>query len=406
MSNQRRPKESFFSKLMKNKNFKRFALPITVVIIGAVLIITAPWQAYQPNVEDPTPTPTIPTNPPPGTISTPTPTPDPDETPTPDPGDATPKPTPTPLPGVYNPLTGEPWHEEHNNRPWAVSIGNTSPALPQHGLASASILYEYIVEGTETRILAIFQNLPESGIIGSIRSARQYIVEIANSYDALLVHAGGRDYSGEVIAGSPITRLNTLDVDGTSMSYRDQYRRNTLRMSNEHTLMTTYERLTNNVPTRVRLEHEAGYSPALGFKEDGTPSDGKAAERIDVRFIEGSKTSLFTYSAADKLYFVRQHSRDMVDGNSGTPRPGFTNLLILQTDIKNTGDASGRRDIRTTGEGNGYFMCGGKYIEITWSRTNNSSQYVYRLKDGSLLEFGIGKTYICIISSGQTPTIS
>jgi len=406
MSKKKSSNESFFSKLLKNKNFKRFSLPVIVVIIGAVLIITAPWQAYTQNVEQPTPPSGTDESPTPGTIATPTPSPD--DTPTPDPGEEdTPKATPTPIPGVYNPLTGQPWaHEIGTNRPWAVSIGNTRPALPQHGLASADILYEYIVEGTETRMLAIFQNLPESGIIGSIRSARQYIVEIANSYDAMLVHAGGRDYAGEVIAGSPITRLGTLDVDGTSMAYRDQYRRNTLGMSNEHTLMTTYERLTNNIPERVRKEHEAGYSPALGLVEDGTPSGGSAATRIDVTFIEGSKTTLFTYSDADKVYHVRQHARDMIDGNSGTPRPGFTNVLILQTDIKNTGDASGRRDIRTTGEGNGYFICGGKYIEITWSRTNNSSQYVYRLKDGSLLPLGIGKTYICIISNSQSPTIS
>jgi len=402
MNNRRKPKSK------NNTKIKRFLLPAAVVVIGAILLITAPWQAYTQTEEQPTEAPTAAPTPTstPGTIATPTPDPD-ETTPTPDPGEDTPKATPTPLPGVINPLTGEPSAVEiGTNRPWAVSIGNTRPALPQHGLSSADILYEYIVEGTETRLLAIFQSLPQSGIIGSIRSARQYIVEIASSYDALLVHAGGRDYAGEVISGSPVTRLNTLDVDGTSMSYRDQYRRQTLGMSNEHTLMTTYERLTNNLPTRVRREHETGYSPALGFVEDGTPSSGSAATRIDVTFHEGSKNTLFTYSDSDKAYQVRQHARDMIDGNSGTPRPSFTNVLILQTDIKNTGDASGRRDIRTTGEGNGYFFCGGKYIEITWSRTTTTSQFVYRHKDGSLLELGIGKTYICIISKAQSPTIS
>ena len=390
---------------MKSKYFKRFFLPLIVALLSVVLITTVACKDSNDIEETPTPTPNT------GTLATPspveTPTPDPDETPTPDP-DETPAPTPTPIPGMFNPLTGQPWaHEVGRNRPWAVSIGNTSAALPQHGLSSADILYEYIVEGSETRIMAIFQNLPESGIIGSIRSARTYIVEIANSYDAMLVHAGGRDYAAEVIAGSPLTRLGTLDVDGTSMSYRDQYRRQTLGMSSEHTLMTTEQRLMNGLPNvRIRTEHEADYSQTLKFTDNGTPSGGSAATRMEVRFYDGSKTSLFTYSETDKLYYVRQHNRDMIDGNSGTPRPGFTNVLVLQTDIKSTGDASGRRDVRTTGEGPGYFLCGGQYIEITWSREKAYFPYSYFLKDGTPLEFGVGKSYICIISNAQSPTIS
>jgi len=43
-------------------------------------------------------------------------------------------------------------------------------------------------------------------------------------------------------------------------------------------------------------------------------------------------------------------------------------------------------------------VCGGKYIDIKWSRTDYSSQFKYALDDGSELFLGRGKTYICIVS--------
>ena len=88
-----------------------------------------------------------------------------------------------------------------------------------------------------------------------------------------------------------------------------------------------------------------------------------------------------------------------MDGNDST-QLSVTNILVLRTRVSMIpGDGYGRRDIVTLGSGSGYFICGGKYIEIEWSREDNSSQYIYTLEDGSELVLGQGQTYICLIGN-------
>ena len=62
-------------------------------------------------------------------------------------------------------------------------------------------------------------------------------------------------------------------------------------------------------------------------------------------------------------------------------------------------DSVGRLSVRTTGEGEGYFMCGGNYVPITWTRADNTSPFIYYLADGTQLDFGIGNSYIAFIAS-------
>jgi hypothetical protein len=167
-------------------------------------------------------------------------------------------------------------------------------------------------------------------------------------------------------------------------------------------MVTSSELIARWLPTyNFRLEHEEGYERMLNFTEDGTPADGESALEFTVRFA-GSKTTSFIYDEDDSLYYLNQHGNPYIDGNDGT-QLSFTNVLILRTSISHIpGDREGRRDVRTTGTGTGYFVCGGQFIDIEWSRTDNSSQFVYTNIDGSELILGRGKTYICIVSLTDT----
>jgi len=152
-----------------------------------------------------------------------------------------------------------------------------------------------------------------------------------------------------------------------------------------------------------RLEHERSYEHMLGFTADGTPENGSNANQIIARLSTG-KSSTFIYDAEKGTYHMHQYNRDFIDANDDS-RPGFTNVLILKTSVTNIqGDASGRLNITTTGSGDGYFINGGKYIEISWSRSTVSSPFHYTLRNGAPLEFGIGKTFICITPTNLDPT--
>ena len=74
--------------------------------------------------------------------------------------------------------------------PIAVMIDDLSPARPQSGLQSASIVWHAPAEGGIPRYMAIFADtLPEE--VGPVRSARLYFVQWASEWKAVYVHAGG-----------------------------------------------------------------------------------------------------------------------------------------------------------------------------------------------------------------------
>ena len=63
-------------------------------------------------------------------------------------------------------------------------------ALPQAGLQDAYVVYELMVEGGITRMMALFKDI-DSDKIGSIRSARMQYLDYALENNAIYIHAGG-----------------------------------------------------------------------------------------------------------------------------------------------------------------------------------------------------------------------
>jgi hypothetical protein len=108
------------------------------------------------------------------------------------------KPTPTPTPVVTtsaapttDPLTGL---STMSTAPLVgVKIDNGSLALPyQTGLGRAAIVYQEIVEGGATRLLAIYESdVAGPGEVGPIRSVRESDVELVRQFGAMSVAFSG-----------------------------------------------------------------------------------------------------------------------------------------------------------------------------------------------------------------------
>ena len=309
-----------------------------------------------------------------------------------------PEPEPEPqLPEHMNPLTGmEIDPEKINDRPVAVMFNNLKAAQPQIGISQADLIYEMEAEGGITRMVGVFQSLEDVEMLGSIRSTRPYYLELALGHDAMLVHAGA---SPEAYDDIDAWKVDNMDgVNGGSdakIFWRDAERRKT--MDYEHSLVTSGEKVLEYLAKdHFRLEHKDGYAYTQAFTLDGTPENGTTAEKLTLQFSK-YKTGTFTYDAEKKLYMAGQYGKDYVDGTTGE-QIGTTNVLVLETEIGEIpGDTYYRCRARMTGEGEGQFFCGGKGVDIKWSKSDRNSQFVYTLKDGTPLTLGQGVSYICII---------
>ena len=303
--------------------------------------------------------------------------------------------------GPVNPLTGLPADAEIcYKRPYAIMINNIRAAQPQIGISKADIIYEILVEGGITRMMAVFQDVKGAGKIGSIRSARPYFVDIALGLDALYIHAGGSNDAYSKLYSSGIFHLDGVNGKKQDIFFRDPARKKTMGLV--HSLVTTDELIQEYIPTyNVDLEHKSGYACNMTFGDNIIPSGGNQAQTVTVHF-SSSKTTTFSYSEENGAYVVSQYGSAYIDRNDQAPI-SVANVLILRTSINViAGDTEGRINVAVTGKGTATFYCGGNYEEIAWSRAKSTDQFTFTRADGSELVFAKGKTYICVISNKDT----
>lgn len=304
------------------------------------------------------------------------------------------------VPEYLNPLTGLSARRDFSNeRPVAVMINNLWSALPQEGISDCDIMYECLVEGGITRLMVVTYDYENIGVIGSVRSSRHYYLDLAQNYDAIYVHAGGSDQAYLEIKQRGINNLDGVNMYIPDMFYRDPERLKT--MSYEHTLMTTGEKIAAGIAYkkyRTEISEELAGKDAFLFVEYGTdrlPSGGDAT----CLWLPYSKyqTACFSYDETSGTYY-RFQFEDVphIDGTTGK-QIDFTNILVLLCPAKAIGDSKGHLDITTENtSGEGYYLYGGKYEKITWSKPDEDSPTVYYGADGKELVMNRGKTFISV----------
>ena len=102
-----------------------------------------------------------------------------------------------------------------DERPIAVMIDNHNGAWPQAGLQKAYMIYEIIVEGGETRLMALFKGA-DVDKIGPVRSARHYFIDYAMENDAIYVHFGQSPQAQSDIKKYSINDINGIAEDGVT----------------------------------------------------------------------------------------------------------------------------------------------------------------------------------------------
>jgi hypothetical protein len=343
--------------------------------------------------------------------------PSPPPTPTPTPSmSAVPTPTPSAEPGPeasgpLNPLTGLHMEEEEevNARPVAIMLNNLKQALPQQGQSQADIIYECLEEGGITRMMGVYQSVKGIGMVGSIRSARSYYLELALGHDAIFIHAGGSDVAGVEDSYGKIKEWGVTSLDGVrgpymstkvegGLMWRDPARKK--NNGTVHSVVTTGAMMEKVLPTLdIRHEHKDGWTYEMAFADDGTPADGVDAGTVKAVY-SNYKTGVFTYDPERKLYLAEEYGEPYIDGNTGE-QVGVTNVVVLKARRGYTGDTYGHVTIDLSSGGTGYFACGGKLIDLLWTKDAPSGQFHYTDLDGNPIVFGRGKTYVNIIPTDQ-----
>lgn len=294
--------------------------------------------------------------------------------------------------GEFNNLTGEYTLSEEavGKRPMAVMVNNITYSLPQYGIYDADIVYECLVEGGITRLMAVYGDYTKVPDVCSIRSCRYYYPILAMGYDAVYFHYG----LDKTVAQDTLNKLDTDHFDGGY--YSEYFPRDNERAkyySSEHTIYLDGSKIPSLLKnTGMRTSLEDSYNkPAFNFKEEASEISEESCTRATINF-SNSYYSSFRYKA-DRNTYVKLHNGEKHMDTGVDKQLEYANVFYLETTTEIINWDNGLISMDWTG-GKGYYISNGTIKQINWSKASETSPIVYTNTDGSVLEVNPGKSYI------------
>lgn len=286
---------------------------------------------------------------------------------------------------VVSYLTGE-WvdPEVNGRRPVAIMINNIGEAMPQSGIGQADIIYEMVVEGGITRLMAVFSDYQDMGKIGPVRSARQYYVRAAGQLDAVFCHIGTSTLADNELASGRVDNMDGMNAVGNYFIYRDDSR------VAPHNAYTSGQGLNAALEyAGIDMNYDDNFQASFSFNsKNKVLENGSPANKVTTAF-NGSRQPWFEYHEEDHQYYRFQFGEKQIDDQTGEQLK-FQNVLIL---FAETYSVDGYlMEVCNADQGDGYYATNGQYIPITWRYELGTIHYY--TKDGERLRMNPGKTWI------------
>lgn len=269
-----------------------------------------------------------------------------------------------------------------DTRPFAVMIDNHPAAWPQSGVEKAEYVFEVLVEGGITRLMAVFRGT-DAREIGPVRSARPYFLEYAREYDAVYAHVGGSDEALKML------RSNELGLDDADQfRYGAYFWRDRSRRA-PHNVYTSSERLSELLDEQ-----------AWNAKADSLPPDvrselhpeGVSAMRVSITASGASRKAVFLWNAETESY-DRLLNEQVAQTRSGSVQSPAT-IVALEIPAVRGRDPfhKGLLAIDTEGSGKATVFRNGVAIAGIWKKSVGGQTGIY-LKNGEKIPFAFGQVW-------------
>jgi hypothetical protein len=282
-----------------------------------------------------------------------------------------------------------------NDRPIAVMIDNHKDALPQAGLGKAYMVYEIIVEGGESRLMALFKGA-DLAKIGPVRSSRHYFLDYALENDAIYVHFGWSPEAQSDISTLGVNNLNGLYESAGFWRVKDK--------KSPHNAVASTEKI-------LAMANSKGYrttsdaTSVLNYTVDTVNlTDGIAANNITLPYSQSNSVK-WTYDADTLRYQRYSKGIKQTDWDTGEAVTA-KNIIVefIENTTLNDGENKGRQTMDKTGTKDGYYITNGKAIKIKCTKSSRSSKTVYKDLSGNEIKVNDGNTFvqICPINANVT----
>ena len=317
---------------------------------------------------------------------------------------------------IYSRLTGlEIADESSNSAPtYCIQVPNGDDgARPQAGLNQAAVVFEAIAERGITRFAAVYQN-PTTSAIGPIRSLRTYYLNWDTPFDCTVVHAGGSD---DALANIQKGGQRNLDESAIYMWRETRSGRAWNNLFTSATKLANFNSskgyISSNPKTFPRLTPEAASEATAANTtciEESCVTD--VVGEISIAFgASPTYNTTYTYDpitnkylrsyATGKPHLSYECPTELAEPNTvtqcGDPIQLAPSVVIAMVVSEHTANDNYHEEINTIGTGSATIFQNGQVIEGTWTKTNQSSQIVFRDNNGDIVSFTPGQVWIAAV---------
>lgn len=279
-----------------------------------------------------------------------------------------------------SPLTGVEREKKYPARPLVVSIDNVGDAIPQSWLSKADIVYEFPVEGQQSRLNAIYYGqFPEE--FGPIRSTRPYFVDLTREYKGIFLAHGWSPEARDYLMSDVVPYINAMN------SSLDFY-----RVSDKEGPHDSYIKWSE---VKGAIKEEGWWKNkkkirAFKFLGEGEESIGEGAIKIMVDY--GASECDYVYDAEKNVYLRYIDGEPYVDHETGK-QIAVSNVLVQRVNSY-VYDSKGRLSIDMCEGGKARLFTNGKVVKGTWSREDLDSRTIFKDNEGNEFKLSVGKTWV------------
>ncbi len=303
--------------------------------------------------------------------------------------------TTTTAPPPVWPLTGLPVTDAtHLKRPaLVVKIDNAdSPgnsARPQSGLNQADVVFEEMVEGSVTRLAAVFHS-NDAALVGPVRSARTTDVAVFSPLNhPLFAWSGANADFADIIRSSPI-----IDV-GVNAQPDAYERRNENGHVAPHNLYTSTGALYAVAPSDA-----AAPPPLFKFRAAGQPlgAGARPVNAVHLEFGSGPGNAPVDWAWQPTTGRFIRGQRGTPDTDDAGEQLSFTNVIVQFVTYHDTGyvDPVGTPvpEGDLVGSGPCWILSAGQVVDCSWTKTGPDSPTTYADAAGQPIGLLPGTTWV------------
>lgn len=274
-----------------------------------------------------------------------------------------------------------------------VKIENSAASRPQTGLDKADVVYEAVVEGGQTRFLAVFHST-DAPVVGPVRSVRSSDPAIVAPFGGVVAYSGGIARFVNAMKATGLTNFDETSGANAFGRRRDK--------SAPHNLYVS-------VPALLAKAPEAGvpppFAPFLRPGEAFAPAGALPVSSLAVA-VGGSSTTGYQYDPSSATWKRSTDGRPFMVENGGQVAP--TTVIVQFVSYEPTGevDTSGSAvlEAKVVGSGDAVVFAGGLMVNARWSKPSPTAMTTYTDLAGAPISLPAGRTWVELPAVGSALT--